>query len=102
MEHMHPTMVEVPLPSLIPDDFITVTTFDFVSQLHSLLSDQELNTWENLVINPDNPFTKYVAPSSVLKEALSGSWYIQAWDYMDSSTNSNLMIPIILYIDKTQ
>jgi hypothetical protein len=102
MEHMHPTMVEVPLPSLIPDDSITVTTFDFVSQLHSLLSDQEFNTRENLVINPDNPFTKYVAPSSVLKEALRGSWYIQAWDYMDSSTNSNFMIPIILYIDKTQ
>ena len=48
MEHMRPKVVNVPLPRIRLDDSIPVTTFEFVSQLHSLLSDKELNTTTNL------------------------------------------------------
>ena len=102
MEHMHPTVVDVALPGVRPDDTIPVTTFDFVSQLHSLLADAELNQLDKLVVNRANPFTQYVAPQGLLKETFSGSWYKQAWQHMESHTNCNFMIPIILYIDKTQ
>jgi hypothetical protein len=102
MEHMKPEVVKVPLPGARPDDKIPVTKFDFISQLHSLLSDGELNTEANLVINPDAPFTRYTSPDGLLKECLSGSWYQHAWDHMITNTNCNYMIPIILYIDKTQ
>jgi hypothetical protein len=54
MEHMTPKVVEVPLPGVRPNDVVPVTTFDFVSQLHSLSSDTELNCPSNLVINPNN------------------------------------------------
>jgi hypothetical protein len=39
MEHLHPTVVTIPLPGKRNNNSISVTTFDFVSQLHSLLSD---------------------------------------------------------------
>jgi hypothetical protein len=102
MEHMHPLVVNVPLPGIRPDDEVPVTTFDFVSQLHSLLSDKELNTAANLVVNHDDPFARYISPDGRLRECLSGSWYNNAWEHMEQTTNCNYMIPIILYIDKTQ
>jgi hypothetical protein len=102
MEHMRPLVVKVPLPGLRPEDEVPVTKFDFVSQLHSLLSDKELNTSANLVVNQDDPFSRYIPPDGKLKECLSGTWYNHAWDHMEQTTNCNYMIPIILYIDKTQ
>jgi Plavaka transposase len=102
MEHMHPSVVEIPLPGIRADDTIEVTTFDFISQFHSLLSDRELNIPDNLVVNPHNPFTRYIAPDGRLGECLSGSWYNNAWEHMETTTDCNFMIPIILYIDKTK
>lgn len=102
MEHMRPTVVDVKLPGKREGDSIAVTTFDFISQFHSLLSDPELNTASNLVANHDDPFTKYKPPDGRLREALSGSWYRRAWRHMKKTSQCNYMIPIILYIDKTQ
>jgi hypothetical protein len=56
MEQMH-TIVEIPLPGLCAEDTIEVTTFDFISQFHSLLSHQELNVPAKLVVNQHDPFT---------------------------------------------
>jgi hypothetical protein len=64
MDHMQPKVVQVSLPGVTPDDTIPVTTFNLVSQLHSLLSNTELNNVENLVIHPDNPFTRYTTYGS--------------------------------------
>lgn len=101
MDHMRPNVVSVQLPGKRTDDFINVTTFDFIGQFHSLLSDPLLNTAENLVVNSTDPFSKYTPPDGLLSESLSGSWYQHAWDHMEMNTNCNFMIPIILYIDKT-
>jgi hypothetical protein len=51
MAHMRPSVVDVPLPGAQPADAISVTTFDFISQFQSLLSDKELNVTNNRVIN---------------------------------------------------
>ena len=102
MAHMRPQVIQVPLPGKRPDDVVPVTTFDFISQFHSLLSDKELNTDANLVVNTPDPFTQYTPPDGLLHECLSGSWYRNAWQHMETQTECNFMIPIILYIDKTQ
>ena len=102
MDHMRPQAVEISLPGERTDDRITVTTFDFVSQFHSLLSDPVLNHASNLVVNENDPFTRYVSPDGSLSESLSGSWYQHAWEHMETNTLGDFMIPIILYIDKTQ
>jgi hypothetical protein len=77
MEHMQPTVMQVSLPGACPDDVVPATTFDCVSQLHSLLSNNELNQPYNLVMNHNNPFSRYTcSPDGRLKEALSGLWCI--------------------------
>ena len=102
MDHMRPNVVSIKLPGKRTDDVISVTTFDFVSQFHSLLSDPELNVAANLVVNPIDPFARYTPPDGRLGECLSGSWYRRAWRHMVKSTDCNFMIPIILYIDETK
>ena len=102
MDHMIPEVVSVKLPGLRAGDEVPVTTFQFTTQFHSLLSDKILNTEENLVVNTDDPFTQYVPPDGLLGECLSGSWYQHAWNHMTQNTDCDFMIPIILYIDKTQ
>ena len=102
MDHMRPNQVRVVLPGKREDDAVDITTFDFISQFHSLLSDPLLNTIDNLVVNPDDPFTQYQPPGGLLNQSLSGSWYKNAWTHMETNTECNFMIPIILYIDKTQ
>ena len=102
MEHMQPSETTVSLPGVRPLDTIPVATFDFISQFHSLLSDKTLNSPSNLVVNSLDPFSRYVPPDGRLGECLSGSWYENAWRHMEQHTNCTFMIPIILYIDKTQ
>ena len=102
MDHMRPININVKLPGNRDDDYIDVTTFDFISQFHSLLSDPDLNVNSNLVLNPIDPFLQYESPHGLLNECISGSWYKDAWAHMQAHTNCNFLIPIILYIDKTQ
>ena len=82
-------------------DVSSVIVFDFVAQLFSLLSDPCVNTIENLVFHPNDPFGKYVPPDGRLGEMMSGEWYANAWDHMEASGTKDFLIPIILYIDKT-
>lgn len=101
MDHMRPTVININLPGKRLTDSINVTTFDFISQFHSLLSDPLLNTPDNLVLNADNPFAQYIPPDGLLGECISGSWYNNAWAHMEQHKLGDFMIPIILYIDKT-
>ena len=102
MENQRPEEVLVPLPGVSGEDNIKVTRFDFTTQLRSLLDDPVLNRDENLVINPEDHFQKYMSPDGRLGECLSGSWYNHAWNEMVKDGICDFMIPIILYIDKTQ
>ena len=103
MENQRPEEVSVNLPGFKNTvDVIKVTRFDFTTQLKSLLDDPVLNRDENLVINPVDRFQKYSPPDGRLGECLSGSWYNRAWAEMEKDGICDFMIPIILYIDKTQ
>jgi hypothetical protein len=67
------------------------------------LDDPVLNQDDNLVINEIDRFQKYYPHSNgQLGECLSGSWYNHAWDKMERDGICDFMIPIFLYIDKTQ
>jgi hypothetical protein len=55
-------------PLVPPPDTINVTTFDFRCQLACLLDDPVLNRDENLVINAEDHFQKYVPPDGCLGE----------------------------------
>jgi hypothetical protein len=103
MENHRPEEISVNLPGFKDTiDTIQVTRFDFMTQVKSLLDDPVLNRDENLVINPIDPFQKYYPPDGRLGECLSGSWYNHAWDEMEKDGICDFMIPILLYIDKTQ
>ena len=102
MENQRPEEVSIVLPGKHGNDTISVTRFDFTTQLRSLLDDPILNRDENLVINLEDRFQRYLSPDGLLGECLSGSWYKHAWDEMEKDGICNFMIPIILYIDKTQ
>jgi hypothetical protein len=101
LEHLRPEELIVDLPGAHGINSIRVTVFDFVTQVMSLLSDNELNQAENLVVNPDDPFARYVPSDGKLGECITGSWYNHAWDHMQAMSNNTFLIPIILYIDKT-
>jgi hypothetical protein len=83
-------------------DTIKVTRFDFMTQVQSLLDDSVLNHDKILVINSIDRFQEYFPPDGRLGECLSGSWYNHTWDKMEKDGTCDFMIPIILYIDKTQ
>jgi hypothetical protein len=83
-------------------DSLKVTRFDFLTQFKSLLDDPVINRDENLVINATDRFHKYSPPNGRLGECLSGSWYNHAWNEMEKDGLCDFMVPIILYIDKTQ
>ena len=122
MSEYRPVVREVALPPL-PNSkkekvLVEITTFDFSTLLHSLLSDPELNTPENLTIDPDNPFSEYPQSRTnkftkqsepiPLGEVHTGEWYHRTWSSMvrrtlDPNTqfNKNFMIGIILYTDNT-
>jgi hypothetical protein len=103
MENHRPEEISVNLPGFKNTiDTIKVTRFDFMTQVNSLLDDPVLNRDENLVINEIDRFQKYYPPNGQLGECLSGSWYNHAWDEMEKDGVCDFMIPIIMYIDKTQ
>ena len=122
MHEYRPTIYEVPLPCPSWSQFdhvvARVTTFNFTRLLHSLLSDPEINTPENLTIDPNNPFAEYPryrrnASTNEIEripygEVHTGDWYHDTWAQMVRNTqstrtkfNKNFMIGIILYTDNT-
>ena len=102
MQKYRPTIykIKLPCPSYAKFKYVLalVTTFDFRHLLYSLLSDPEINTPENLTIDPDHPFSEYPcyrcnAETNKLEtipygEVHSGDWYHRTWSKMVRHTNS--------------
>jgi hypothetical protein len=97
MSHMQLEVVEVLLPSVCPNDMVSVTKFNFLSQLHSLLANKELNTASNLVINEADPFTWYAYPDGLLGECISG-WEEITWKIVWSDIFGLCIDTLLLYI----
>ena len=80
---------------------IDVVVFDVKKMLLSLFDDVLLNQKENLVVNPNNAFSKYMAPNNKLGEVNSGKWYQVAYENCVKDPETDFLCPIILASDKT-
>ena len=99
MSGMRPTQVNV---TLAGDGLeLPVVRFDFISVLLSLFNDTSLNRLENLVIDPANPYGRYVAPDGLLGEVNSGAFYDMAYENLVKDPKKDFMTCLILQMDKT-
>jgi hypothetical protein len=100
---MLPSLKTIDLLEPLPDaDTLDVICYDFVPQILSLLQDKELMSANNLVLDPINPFAKFVPQDGRLGEALSGSVYSKLYDLLVNDHTKQLLIPLIFYTDATQ
>lgn len=98
-----PSMVDVcGLESHGPESFTRrMATFDYASQISSLLLDPDLMQPQWLNLNPTNPLSMFQPPDGCLGEPMSGSVAIAMYQGMDPAGNK-LLVPPILFIDGTQ
>ena len=54
------------------------------------------------ILDPTNPFAKFVPQDGQLGEALSGSEYSKLYDLLMKDPMKQLLIPLIFYTDATQ
>ena len=80
---------------------IDVVVFDVKKMLMSLFDDTSLNQKENLVVNTNNVFSKYIPSNNKLGEVNSGKWYKVAYDNCIIDPETDFLCPIILASDKT-
>lgn len=95
-------------------DKTSVVYWDFVEQLKSLLSDDNLfGNLDNLVVNTANPFGRYESDS--LGEVLSGQWYKDAYAKLSARHETTydklgtelqdrppmFVLPLMLFCDAT-
>ena len=94
-----PTIKHVTLP---PDNLtLDVTCYDFSSMLSALLNNANINQMSNLVVNTNDPFSKYISSTGKLGEVNSGHWYHQAYNNLVKDPNKDFLLPIIFAMDKT-
>ena len=99
LSQCRPFQKQVNLP---PDELeLQVTCFPFIPMLESLFNDPEINHECNLVINTDDPFSKYKSKNGSLGEVNSGNWYQQAYKNMVTNPVDDFLCPIIFSMDKT-
>jgi hypothetical protein len=79
-----------------------VISYDFSSQLMDLLHDDSIfGNLDNLDVNPDNPYGRYISGNDEFDEVNSAYWYGQAYDHCIKDDMNEMLFPIIMYIDKT-
>jgi len=88
------------IPVLGPVDKATIIRFDFKEQLMALIHDRNVWNEDNLVFNRDQPYGKY-KNNGPISEMMDGKWYSDAYDRCINDPNTQFLMPILLYIDKT-
>jgi hypothetical protein len=101
LDHFRPERVRIKLPG---DGLeVEVTRFDFVSGLHSLLNHPDLTgNLDNLDVNPDDPFGKYVSADGRLGPVNSGMWYKTAYRTCVKDPATDFLVPICFACDEAQ
>jgi hypothetical protein len=75
--------------------------FDLRHQIHDLLADELFYNMDNLVVNQDKLFAKYVPKDGLLDEIHSGEWYNRTYEDKVKHPSQTIILPIKLYCDKT-
>ncbi len=106
LEGTKPIKKKVVLPNAQVE--IDIVTHDFMECLYSLLTDRELMQDDNLLLLPEpdgshSPFGSppKQTPSTVLHDITDGSVYRDAYKVHVQVPGRDLLVPIILFIDKT-
>ena len=93
-----PGCIDYPTDTSINNDVCYI----FTHMLIFFLQDKNINKKENLIVNQNNYFPKYVPNNGKPGEvSLGGSWYEQAYITMVKNTSNNLLLPITFAIDTT-
>jgi Plavaka transposase len=99
---LEPISTSIELPG--SNTKINLISHDFMQCFYSLLSDQHLMHYNNLLIDPENIFTTYHSvrnDHSILSDVNSGDvWKMAQKEYIRLG-QSELLCPIIFFIDKT-
>jgi hypothetical protein len=99
-QHSRPQQIPTLLPGPL-HQVVQTTTFNFTNQLFSLVSDQALfGNLDNLDVNDDNPFGKYVSPNGLLSTVNSGQWYNSAYQHEVNDPTKDFVMPIIFACDE--
>ena len=109
MQKHCPIVKSVQLESI--NESVPIVSFDFKTQLFSLLHDTSLMTVENLVVNQqylsagDHEYPPWFPPyrpvDNQLDEVLSGMWYQKTVQKAQFADPKVFVCPLILYVDKT-
>ena len=78
---------------------IDVVCFDFMAQVKNLLTNDTLMSPQNVSFDFVNP-CKAPQPTSVRSEFHTGTWWIDAHEYLCSQPN-DFLVPLMFFIDKT-
>ena len=84
-----------------PEIDMMVTSYDFKTELMSLLESPVFLDNDNLDLNPDDPFSKYKSPSGRINCFNAANWYSSSFNRMCKSPN-DFFIPILFSYDESQ
>ena len=80
---------------------VLVIQYNLESKLREQLLDPTFTSdLSNLVVNPENRWSKYLPSGPDDKELLAGRWYSATYDSVIKNPSSEFLIPIRLYADK--
>ena len=101
MQNSRPRQLPTTLPGPV-EQVIQTTCFNFTNQLYSLVSDRVLfGSLENLDVNTEDPFGKYVTTNGLLSTTNSGLWYHNAYKHEVQNPATDFLMPIIMACDET-
>ena len=84
------------------DQTVETTCFNFTDQLLSLVSDRALfGNLENLDVNNEDRFGKYINATGLLSTINSGQWYHNAYLHEVTDPSKDFVMPIIMACDET-
>jgi hypothetical protein len=88
-----------------PEVTAPVYRFDIRHQICDLLRDDLFFDMNNLVVNRNKPFDKFVPDDGMLDEIHSGEWYSRTYDDIMQNKakdpKNTIVLPLKLYCDKT-
>jgi Plavaka transposase len=98
---LEPRLIEMDLPG--SQTKVNLVVHDFKQCFYSLLNDPELMNTSNLLIDPENLFNNPLSRNKqkYLSDINTGDVWRMAHNTYVSSENSELLCPIIFFIDKT-
>ena len=101
LQKSRPQQIPTSLPGPV-QQVVQTTCFNFTNQLFTLVSDIALfGNLDNLDVNLDNPFGKYVSPNGILSTTNSGQWYNTAYRHEVMDPDNDFLMPIIMACDET-